>query len=33
MFGNGEVWVSGVCRSKNCKESEVKVISINSSAP
>lgn len=33
MFGNGQVWVSGVCRTKDCKESDVKVISVSTRPP
>ena len=30
MVGNGEIWLSGVCRDKDCRERDVKVIAINS---
>ncbi len=28
MFGNGQVWVNGVCRDNSCKTLDVKVITI-----
>lgn len=29
MIGSGEVWISGICRSEECEESDLKVITIN----
>lgn len=28
MFGNGEVWINGICKNKNCSEIEPKVVTI-----
>lgn len=30
MIGNGEIWLSGVCRDKNCGQRDVMVMAINS---
>ncbi|MDR5817199.1 hypothetical protein QCE62_26715 [Caballeronia sp. LZ033] len=29
MIGNGEIWFSGVCRDKACKQSDVKITAFN----
>lgn len=28
MFGNGEVWINGICKDKACKDVDVKVVTI-----
>jgi hypothetical protein len=32
MFGSGEVWISGICKDKQCKESDIKVKTIQNTA-
>lgn len=32
MFGNGQLWVSGVCRDDACAQSDVRIITIQSTA-
>jgi ABC-type amino acid transport substrate-binding protein len=32
MFGNGQMWLSGVCRDDACTESDVRIITIQSTA-
>jgi hypothetical protein len=32
MFGNGQMWLNGVCRDDACAESDVKIITIQSTA-
>jgi hypothetical protein len=29
MFGNGELWISGICQDNACADSEVKIITVN----
>lgn len=33
MFGNGEVWINGICKNKSCSEVEPKVVTIQKAAP
>lgn len=28
MFGNGEVWINGICREASCKRFDVKVVAL-----
>lgn len=30
MFGNGEMWLSGICSDESCESFEVKIIALNS---
>lgn len=32
MFGNGQVWVNGICKDDKCTEFDVKIITIQSTA-
>ncbi len=32
MFGNGQVWLAGICRDKGCKQSDIKIRTIQSTA-
>ena len=32
MLGRGEVWINGVCRTKDCRTADVRVITIQSTA-
>jgi hypothetical protein len=32
MFGNGQVWIAGICRDKACKQSDIKIRTIQSTA-
>ncbi len=32
MIGNGQVWIAGICRDKACKESDIKIRTIQSTA-
>ena len=32
MFGNGQVWLNGICRDESCAEFDVKIITIQSTA-
>jgi hypothetical protein len=29
MIGNGEIWISGVCKDKDCKKYDLKVVTVN----
>ena len=33
MFGNGQVWMGGVCTDDACSDFEVRIIAIQSTAP
>lgn len=33
MFGNGEVWINGICKDKNCSDVEPKVVTIQKTGP
>lgn len=32
MFGTGEVWIAGICKDKECKESDIKIKTIQNTA-
>jgi hypothetical protein len=32
MFGSGEVWIAGICKDKACKQSDIKVKTIQNAA-
>lgn len=32
MFGNGQVWINGICQDKECKKFDVKVVTIQESS-
>lgn len=32
MFGNGQVWIAAICRDKACKQSDIKIRTIQSTA-
>jgi len=32
MFGTGEVWIAGICKDKECKQSEIKIKTIQNTA-
>jgi hypothetical protein len=32
MFGNGQVWLNGICKNDSCSEFDVKIITIQSTA-
>ena len=32
MFGNGQVWINGICKDRDCKAQDVKVITIQHAA-
>lgn len=32
MFGTGEVWIAGICKAKECKESDIKIKTIQNTA-
>jgi hypothetical protein len=32
MFGTGEVWIAGICKDKECKQSDIKIKTIQNTA-
>ena len=32
MFGSGEVWIAGICKDKECRQSEIKIKTIQNTA-
>lgn len=33
MFGSGEIWIAGICKDKQCKQTEIKVKTIQNTSP
>jgi hypothetical protein len=29
MFGDGEIWISGICADKECRQSNIRIIAVN----
>jgi hypothetical protein len=32
MFGTGEIWIAGICKDKECKQSDIKIKTIQNTA-